>query len=58
MKWKDQRVRVKNLAKNEIKPNMALFEREFLIVGLRKLGLWLREGANFSLILSFILSYI
>ena len=29
--------------------------REFLIFGLRKLGLWLREGANFGLILSFVL---
>ena len=29
--------------------------REFLIFGLRKLRLWLREEANFSLILSFVL---
>ena len=29
--------------------------REFLIFGLRNIGLWLREGANFGLILSFAL---
>ena len=31
--------------------------REFLIFCLRKLGLWLREGANFGLILSFVLGF-
>ena len=28
MKWKNQKARVKNLAKNEIKPNMALLESD------------------------------
>ena len=38
-----------------IRPNMVSRMRKFLIFDLRELGLLLREGANFGLILSFVL---